>query len=61
MLLDAIVDSVAVDDWVDAGGYSSITCVGGILIVNASEAVSEEVQNFVEELTFNLKTAVEKR
>ena len=43
------------------GGDDCITCVSGILIINGPEEVNERVESFIEDLTFNMKAAAEKR
>jgi hypothetical protein len=41
---------------VENGGPASLTCVGGILIVNAPEQVNEKVASFMADLTAKLKS-----
>ena len=60
ILLDAITKAVDSDNWRSQSGQASITCVGGILIVNGPEEVIEKVDSFVRDLTFSMKAATAK-
>ena len=60
ILLDAIRQSVYEENWCSNSGEASITCVGGILIVNGPEEVIEMVDSFVQDLTFSMKAATAK-
>ena len=55
ILIDAIKKDAAVGGWCDTEW--SITCVGGVLITNLPETVGNQVESFVEDLTFNMKKA----
>ena len=57
ILIDAIQETVF-------GEYSdnfSITCVGGVLITKAPEEINDQVESFVEDLTFGMKAAAKNR
>ena len=58
ILIDAISETVST---LSSDYGTSLTCVGGVLIVKAPEAVNEKVESFVEDLTFSMKAAAEKR
>lgn len=60
ILTDAITRIVASDSWMSNGsGNMDLTCVGGVLIVQASESVAGDVRSFVHDLEFQLKSRKE--
>ena len=63
ILIDAIYEAVFSEIWSNyhGSGSATISCVGGILIVNAPEEANEKVESFIDDLTFNMKTAAARR
>jgi len=63
ILIDAISGAVSEETWSNGSGrgQATITCVGGVLIVNAPEAVNDKVESFVEDLTFIMKAVADKK
>lgn len=56
ILTGAITQIVAADSWAPNGsGNMDLTCVGGVLIVQASELVAGDVRSFVHDLEVQLK------
>ena len=51
MLIDAIQE-IVFGDYCDS---MSVTCVGGVLIVNAPEEICEKVESFAQDLRFNME------
>ena len=55
ILIDTILTSVANDSWRSTSmGEGTITCVGGVLIVNNTELIVDEVSDFVLDLEHEL-------
>lgn len=49
-LIETTKRVVSPDNWVDNGGSSDLTCIGGVLVVTASESLVSEVKDFVKDL-----------
>ncbi len=60
LLIDTITSAISPDSWVCNGSGNGVAkCIGGVLVIRASESVSEGVQNFVKDLEYQIKSREE--
>ncbi|QEG25208.1 permease prefix domain 1-containing protein [Mariniblastus fucicola] len=57
LLTSTITNVVSSDAWeANGGGNCQLTCIGGVLVLRANERVADEVQDFIIDLTYQMKS-----
>ena len=56
LLVNTVTEIVASDSWeCTGGGNGMITCIGGVLVVVNCESVADQLKDFLQDLTYQMK------
>lgn len=56
LLVNTVTEIVASDSWErNGGGNGMITCIGGVLVVVNCESVADQLKDFLQDLTYQMK------